>query len=110
MISQAAQKITEQIESNGSSNLEIVFLDKDAPYNLYGHGIIKGKETRKAVRDVMNYLYSNYTEESCSKFYPEKILKDSNYSVDNFPISISYADMSGNTLARKEELLELWIH
>ena len=47
-------------------------------------------------------------EENTEKFCPEKIYKDKNFSVDNFPSDIKYADMSGDTPEAKEDLLAKW--
>ena len=105
MISQAAEKIT-----SGVDELEILIFDEGSPYNLYGTSIIAGKETRAAVKEVMNYIYSDFNYEACETYYPEALIKDETYNVANFPKNIKYADMSNNTLTRKEELLEKWSH
>ena len=105
MISQAVTKITE-----GNSELEILFFDEGAPYNLYGNAIVKGKKANKAVKDVMDYLDAFYTNESCSKFYPEPVINGVNYNVENFPVNINYSNMDGNNLESKERLLDKWTH
>lgn len=116
MISQAVNKI-----NGGNSDLEILFFnqasDPGAPYNLYGNGIVKGKKarttviddvTRNPVKEVMDYLDSYYTNESCSRFYPEPVFKGAVYSVENFPTNIPYADMTGNNLTAKDHLNTVW--
>ncbi len=105
MISQVAEKIT-----GGNDELEILFFDEGAPYNLYGNSIVKGKDKRESVKKVMDYIYSEFTDANCKKYYPEPVLKNKNYIVANFPANIAYSDMSGNTLAKKEELLAKWTH
>lgn len=105
MISQAATKISE-----GNEELEILFFDEGAPYSLYGSGVVKGKETRESVKKVMDYIYEEYNEIACEKYYPEKLLKNKNYEVENFPSDIVYSDMSNNTLTRKETILGEWSH
>ena len=105
MISQAVNEI-----NSGNTALEILIFEEGAPYNLYGNAIVKGKKVRKAVKDVMDYLDAEYTDESNKAFYPEPVLKGKNYEIANFPTNIVYADMSGNNLTAKEELLAKWTH
>ena len=103
MISQAVNKI-----NDGNNELSILFFKEGAPFNLYGNAIVKGKKQRKAVKDVMDYLDSFYTDESCGLFYPEPVFKNRNYQIANFPENIEYSDMTGNNLNTKEKLLSLW--
>ena len=103
MISQAVTKITE-----GNTDLEILFFEEGAPYNLYGNAIMKGKKARPEVKAVMDYLDSFYTNASNAKYYPEPVLKNVNYNVANYPANIPYSDMVGNNLSRKESLLAKW--
>ena len=105
MISQAVTKI-----NDGNSELEILFFDEGAPCNLYGNAIVKGKKANQAVKDVMDYLDSFYTNESNKLYYPEPVLKNTNYNVPNFPTNIVYSDMTGNNLEAKEALLAKWTH
>lgn len=105
MISQAVNEI-----NSGNTALEILIFAEGAPYNLYGNAIVKGKKARKAVKDVMDYLDSDYTDESNREFYPEPVLKGKDYRIENFPTDIRYANMAGNNLTAKEALLAKWTH
>ena len=105
MISQAVTKI-----NDGNSELEILFFAEGAPCNLYGNAIVKGKKARQAVKDVMDYLDSYYTDASNARSYPEPVIKDADYNVPNFPTDIVYADMTGNNLENKDALLKKWTH
>ncbi len=105
MISQAVTKI-----NDGNTDLEVLFFEEGAPFNLYGNGIVKGKKANTAVKDVFDYLDSFYTDESNKLYYPEPVLKDRDYQVPNFPKNIHYADMEGNNLTNKEALLAKWTH
>lgn len=105
MISQVAEKI-----SGGNDELEILFFEEGAPFNLYGNSIVKGKDKRESVKKVMDYIYSDFTDAVCAKYYPEPVLKNKTYSVPAFPSNITYSDMSNNTLAKKVDLLEKWTH
>ena len=103
MTAQAVEKI-----NAGHSELEILFFEEKAPYSLYGTSVVKGKEMRSEVMEVLDYIVNSYIEEACSKFYPEQIFKGVQFKKENFPTNISYSDMSNNTLVRKEELLKKW--
>jgi len=105
MISQAVEKI-----NGGNTDLAILFFEEGAPYNMYGNAIVKGKSERSAVTSVMRYLDQFYTNASNEKYYPEPVLKGTNYSIPNFPTNIHYADMTGNNLEKKTELLAKWTH
>ena len=97
-------------EINNGENLEILFFDQGSPYSLYGQGIIAGNETDEAVVEVFKYLAGELTVELCANFYPEKIFADTDFTLENFPQNIHYADMSNNTPERKAELLAKWMH
>lgn len=93
---------------NEGADLEILFFDEGSPYALYGFGMVAGKEARPAVREVFDFLYSEYGYENCSLFYPEPIFRDKTFIIENYPADIAYCDMSGDTAERKEALLENW--
>lgn len=93
---------------NDGARLEIVFFDEGSPYALYGLGMVGGREERRAVREVFDFLYSEYGYENCESFYPEPIFRNKNFSIDNYPAGITYCDMNGDTAQRKEMLLGRW--
>ena len=105
MISQASVKINE-----GNKDLEIVFFKEGAPYNLYGTSVVKGKLRKKAVKEVMEYIDTTYTNEVNALYYPEPVLKNVTYNVENFPKDIKYSNMEGNNLTNKESILNKWNH
>ena len=41
-------------------------------------------------------------------FCPERIYKDREFTLPNYPVNIRYADMSNNTPEEKERLLAMW--
>ena len=100
-----AQAVT---EINSGTPLKIIGFEEGLPYTLYGQAIIKGKEQRPAVKEVFDYLVNEYNYENNELFFPEKIYKDKDYSVVNYPQNIQYADMSNNTIEEKNRLLEKW--
>lgn len=100
-----AQAVT---QINDGANLKILFFEEGAPYSLYGNAIIAGKETRACVKEVFDFITGEYNIENNQKFFPEKIYKDLDFTIENYPADIRYADMSNNTLAEKSGLLEKW--
>ncbi len=93
---------------NNGAPIEIVFFEEGAPYALYGQAIIKGKETKPAVKEVFDFLVNTYDYEDLERFSPEKIYKNIDFEMENFPKNIHYANMSNNTPEEKERLLNMW--
>ena len=102
MISHAVQQI------NAGDNLKILVFEEGAPYSLYGQAVIAGNESNPAVMEVFNFLANDLTLEMCERFYPEKLYKDKDFTIKNFPTDITYSDMSNNTPERKTQLLGKW--
>ncbi len=103
MTSQAVNEI-----NNGNKDLKIIFFEEGAPYTLYGQSIVKGKEENPVVKEVFDYLINEYNYINNEKFFPEKIYKDKDYALENYPQNISYADMKNNTIEEKDNLLAKW--
>ncbi|MCL2805399.1 MAG: extracellular solute-binding protein [Treponema sp.] len=95
---------------NDGFPLRIHFFREGSPFSLYGISIIKGKETRRAVSEVFNYIVNVWTEKDKLMFCPERIFNDREFTLPNYPVNIRYADMSNNTSEEKERLLERWTH
>ncbi len=104
MTSQAVKSI------NDGVNLKVVFFKEGSPYNAYGHGIIKGKEEREAVKKVFDYFYNHLIEENNEKFYPELIYKNKTIAMENYPKDIIYSDMGNDSPENRERLLEKWLY
>lgn len=102
MISQAVTKINEGVD------FDILFFEEGAPYSLYGSAMIEGKQNKKAVKDVFDFMVNEYTKTTNEKFFPEKIFNDYTPTVENYPVDIQYSDMSNDTMAEKERLLAKW--
>ncbi len=93
---------------NEGMPLKIVFFEEGSPYSFYGQAIIKGKENRECVNEVFDFLINTYTYENNEKFFPEKIYKDKDFIIENYPQNIIYSDMSNDTIEEKERILEMW--
>jgi len=95
-------------EINNGFPLLIQFFDEGSPFSLYGLAMISGKETRREVKEVFDYIVNRWTEMDKVMFCPERIFKDREFTLPNYPLNIRYADMSGNTPEEKDRLLERW--
>lgn len=104
MTSQAVTQINE------GAPLEILFFDEGSPYTIYGQSIVSGKEERTSVKEVFDFIVNTLTYETVENFYPEKIYKDIDFSMENYPENITYSDMSNNGIEEKERLLEKWVY
>lgn len=91
-------------------NFKIVFFEEGAPYNAYGHSIIKGREKRQAVKEVFDFFYSDLISENNERFYPEPVFKGKDNTIENYPSDINYSNMDNNTVEVKEGLMEKWNH
>jgi iron(III) transport system substrate-binding protein len=89
--------------------LKIVFFEEGSPYTVYGMSIIKGRETRKAVRDVFEFYVNTLTREDKELFSPEQIFKVQINTMPNYPQNVKTADMRGiESFPEKERLLAKW--
>ena len=106
-LAMTAQTVT---EINKGVDLEILFFEEGSPYSLYGIGMIKGKESRPEVREVFDFFVNSLVPEDKALFFPEKIYKDRDFVLDNYPVDIPYADMSGDSPQERVQLLDKWDH
>ncbi len=95
-------------EINNGAPLQIIYFEEGSPYTMYGMGIVKGKEESEIVKEVFDFMVNTLNYETVEQFYPEKIYKDIDYKMENFPENINYSDMSNNTSEEKTRLLEMW--
>lgn len=96
------------MQINEGAPLTILYFEEGSPYSLYGQGMIKGKEERTCVKEVFDFLIHTYNYENNEKFLPEKIYRDKEYVIENYPTGIIYSDMSGNSGEEKARLLSEW--
>ncbi len=103
MVSQGANSIT---EGYNFSNVE---LESGSPYNTTSFGIIKGRETDEDVREVFQWLITDFGKYDKENFLPAVILKDQDNKIQNYPANLKDADMTGiNSIETKEKLTKKW--
>lgn len=96
------------LEINKGVKLEIVDFDEGCPFTSYGIAMIKGKDQDKAVKEIFDYFYTTLIPLDKELYLPEKIYKDKDFTIKNYPTNIKYADMKDNTATEKERLLLKW--
>jgi iron(III) transport system substrate-binding protein len=89
--------------------LKIIYFEEGSPYTVYGMGMIKGKDSREAVKEVFAFYVNVLTREDKELFAPEQIFKSQINNIPNYPQNIKVADMRGiESLPEKERRLEKW--
>ncbi len=95
---------------NDGVDLGILFFEEGAPWSIYKNAIVAGKEKKEAVKQVFDYLSSDLVPACDALYFPEKVYKDLDFEVENYPQNIVYGDMSNNTSEEKTRLLAKWNH
>jgi len=96
-------------EITNGANFEIIELDTKTPYNTTSSSIIKGKEDKANVKEVFDFIMKDFSKYDKEHFVPGKILKDQETKIENYPINLSDADMTGiNSIELKDQLLSKW--
>lgn len=96
-------------ELNGGVPLKVIYPEEGSPYSLTGTAIISGKENKKGVSEVFDYLIHECLVYDKEYFCPEAVLKKQANYIPNYPTQIQYADMEGiSDPLEKERLLSLW--
>jgi iron(III) transport system substrate-binding protein len=89
--------------------LEMLFFAEGAPNITTSFGIIKGKETRSAVKEVFEFTMTKLLKDDKELYCPEAIMVNQQVNILNYPKNIPYAKMDGvYDLSLKERLLERW--
>lgn len=67
-----AQAVT---QLNEGVPLKLIFFPEGAPYSMYGSAIIKGKESRPAVKEVFDFINTTLIREENELYFPEIIFE-----------------------------------
>lgn len=94
---------------NEGYNFKIVSLKTGAPYNTTSFGIIKGRENNENVREVFEWLMNDFGKYDKEYFLPDKILKNQEVKVKNYPTNLKDAKMDGiDSVSVKQDLISKW--
>jgi len=96
------------LQINDGAPLKVLYFDEGSPFTIYGQAMIEGKQSRECVKEVFDYIVNTYGYIYNEKFGPEKLFKEKDYVIENYPTNIVYSDMKNNTIEEKERLLALW--
>lgn len=89
--------------------IKIIIPDSGAPFNITGTAIIKGKEKNHVVREVYEYLMTDYVVYDNSNFSPGGIFAGQKEEIAGYPRNIPMADMSTITDNKlKSDLVSKW--
>ena len=89
--------------------LTITHFEEGSPYMLYGMAIVRGRETRQAVRDVFAFYVDVLTREDKELFAPEQIFIEQVNNIPNYPQNVRPADMRGAESPEvRERLMARW--
>lgn len=96
-------------ELNNGNEFEIIQPEFGSPYSVTGAGIVKGRREKDNIEEIFTYIINDILVNDKEYFSPDKILKEQDNKVDNYPQNIEYADMTGvNDIEEKERLLAKW--
>lgn len=94
---------------NEGYNFKIVSLKTGAPYNTTSFGIIKGRENKENVREVFEWLMNDFGKYDKEYYLPDKILKNQEVKVKNYPTNLKDAQMDGiDSVSVKQDLISKW--
>jgi hypothetical protein len=73
-------------------------------------GIISGKETKQATKDVFTYLFNELNKVQCEKYNPDKIyVNQGSAEIANYPKDFTEIEMNGLfDYNYKQNLLDKW--
>lgn len=94
---------------NEGYNFKIVSLKTGAPYNTTSFGIIKARENKENVREVFEWLMNDFGKYDKEYYLPDKILKNQEVKVKNYPTNLKDAKMDGiDSVSVKQDLISKW--
>lgn len=96
--------------ANDNSELQVVFLNNEASYALFTMGIISGKESKVAVKNVFDYIYNEINKPQCEKFNPDRIYNNQGKAeIMSYPTDFKEIEMKGKfDFKYKQDLLDKW--
>lgn len=95
-------------EIDAGANYKIIELDTGTPYNMTGIGIIAGKDEKQAVKEVFEWLITDWTKYDKEHFVPGKVLKDQETKIKNYPVLKDANMKSIEDSKKKDDLIAKW--
>ena len=96
-------------EFNNGNSFVIIEPEYGSPYSLTCTSMLEGRENDSDIVRVFEFIVNDYMVYDKMYGSPEKVLKEQDNAIENYPQNISYADMTGiEDMAEKERLLAKW--
>ena len=96
-------------EITAGANYEILELSTGTPYNYTATGIISGKGDRECVKEVFNWIITDWLKYDREYFVPGQVLKKQENKIKNYPTNLKDANMKNvESMQTKDELTLKW--
>lgn len=96
-------------ELNNGNDFVIVEPEYGSPFSLTSVSMLNGRQENEDIVRVFEFVANDYMVYDKMYGSPEKVLKEQENGIENYPENITYADMTGiEDIEEKERLLEKW--
>lgn len=96
-------------EINNGADYTIKAFEEGNPYTVYSSALIAGRENDEDIMKVFKYMITDVNAKDKELFCPEKVFRDLDFTINNYPTDMKYADMTGvSEISVKENLLAKW--
>lgn len=96
-------------EFNNGNDFEIIEPEYGSPYSLTSTSMLEGRQYNEDIVRVFEFIVNDYMIYDKMYGSPEKVLKEQENGIKNYPQNINYADMKGiEQIEEKERLLAKW--
>ena len=103
MYSQGAKDITDGYD------FSIIELSTGSPYNTTSAGVIKGRETNEDVKEIFQWIITDFSKYDKEVYLPAVLFKDQQITIKNYPERVKDADMKNiEDAVLKQELSKKW--
>ena len=73
--------------------------------------MIAGRSEDSDIAEVFDFIVNEFLVYDKENFSPETVYEGQINKIENYPVDIEYADMTGiQDIAEKERLLDLWTY
>lgn len=96
-------------EMNNGNDFLLIEPEYGSPYSLTSTSMLEGRQENEDIVRVFEYIVNDYMVYDKMYGSPEKVLKEQDNRIENYPENITYANMSGiDDIDEKERLLSKW--
>ena len=96
-------------EMKNGNDFVLIEPEYGSPYSLTSTSMLEGREKDKTIVRVFEFIVNEYMIYDKKYGSPEKVLKEQENGVENYPDNIRYADMTGiDNIEEKERILAKW--